>query len=755
MTIRVWHISDVHLSMDDNMEAIKKMHERKWAIGAWTFVDYIPAIAEFAQKNITDNDITFITGDIVHDMWGRPVYNSLNWLRNNIPGHIVICRGNHDRDWQVGKMKMSLNIPRFHIMGEGEIIQLGPFTIGCYSDHAVKTDDMSIVNEDYVKFANEIVSKAGCSDNSRIPIMISHYPVSPLTADLIAKSGVRAYMSGHVHCTEGNNPESVNGVNWTWYNLSAGLTDDKYIRQCFFSTGTVDVLRAKHGQPFKEIECLRQHVVSNQEIDRHRGQAGKFFKCNTKAIDRFHKVDPFNPRNIVSGLLCREKGLMQGSLLITHVNGVTVTPQQIYGTPKLAYPYINDNSRKFKDLSGYKYAAFMEKWNGMNVLFYQYMDAEGRAFITAKSKGTAFLNDSEVGNFLTLTKAALTEEVQNGLFEVFTFGGVSAVSFELCGIKEPHLVKYDFDICLKPLFYILPDGNIRPHVAPKDMLENVDIVALCKEHQQNDLNTNNAYRTEHGLPHRYEYEHFAVEGKVLFLMDENYNVIDRTLYKVKPLDIEEVHWQTFNNTMQGRVKEALLKIKAENSPVCEDTLRTELDMGPKEWNKFGRAVMAYLKESEANIARMVVLVGLPGSGKSTVAKELEKHGFVRVNQDDLGSRSACKKLAADSLKAHKNVVIDRCNFDGLQRKAWLDMATSFALTDVKAYMLDVPQDVCITRAGARENHPTIHSVEEATNAVTELGSKLTYPNLDEGFTAVKIFSNDSVENIVNNILENQ
>ena len=756
--IKIWHISDPHLSMNDDMQPIKKMNERKWAIGSWTFEGYLEAIQEFAQKNIRNDDITFITGDIVHDMWGKSVYNSLNWLRATIPGHIVICRGNHDRDWQVGKMKLSMSAPRFHIVGEGEMMQLGHFTIGCYSDHSAKTDNMQDLNKKCVQFARDLGYKAKTSD-AKIPIMISHYPVSLLTAEMIGKIGIKAYMSGHVHCTAGNEPEAVNGVYWKWYDLSAGLTDDKFFTECFFSTGTVDVLRAKHGQPFKEIESLRQHVVSNHDIDRHRGAAANFFKCSIKLADRFSKVDPFNQHNYVSGFICRDKGLMQGSLYITHVNGVTVTPQTIYGTPKLAYPY-KDSGTEYKQFKEYKWAYIGEKWNGMNVLFYKYLDANGIQYTTAKSKGTAFLGDSEVGNFLSLTREAMLAEpdITDQISNLLQYSDVQAVSCELCGTKEKHLVKYDFDIELKPLFVIKTTGDINPVVQSQTDLFFVtdrDIVKVCQAHQLRDLTANTVYREVRGLSHKYEYEHFAVEGKVLYLMDENYNVIDRTLYKIKPRDIEEVHWQTFNTTMQGRVAEAVSKILADGLQVSEEALKSELDMGPKEWDKFGRAVMQYYQKGEANTAKMFVLVGLPGSGKSTIASKLQEHGFMRVNQDELGSRNACKKVVAESLKKGISVVIDRCNFDLFQRKSWLDMAQSFAVTDIRAFILDVDVNTCIERASKREGHPTINGEEEVVKAINGINSKFTAASLEEGFSYVKTYKDLNVDDIVKDMLENK
>ncbi|CAM9862445.1 unnamed protein product, partial [Sphacelaria rigidula] len=57
---------------------------------------------------------------------------------------------------------------------------------------------------------------------------------------------------------------------------------------------------------------------------------------------------------------------------------------------------------------------------------------------------------------------------------------------------------------------------------------------------------------------------------------------------------------------------------------------------------------------------LVVLVGPPASGKSTLCKtRLPSH--VRVNQDELSSLAKCKKAATAALKEGKSVVIDATN----------------------------------------------------------------------------------------------
>ncbi|PVU97366.1 hypothetical protein BB561_000575 [Smittium simulii] len=74
--------------------------------------------------------------------------------------------------------------------------------------------------------------------------------------------------------------------------------------------------------------------------------------------------------------------------------------------------------------------------------------------------------------------------------------------------------------------------------------------------------------------------------------------------------------------------------------------------------------------------QMLILVGLPGSGKTCFSTMLVKYikSWERVNQDDVGSRSQCEAAASKFLKEGKNVVIDRCNFDEDQRKIWIKIA---------------------------------------------------------------------------------
>ena len=68
------------------------------------------------------------------------------------------------------------------------------------------------------------------------------------------------------------------------------------------------------------------------------------------------------------------------------------------------------------------------------------------------------------------------------------------------------------------------------------------------------------------------------------------------MYKIKPKDIEEVHWKTFDQNMKGIVKETILKMNQRNISFSEENLKIEMDMGKKEWSKFGSKVLKFIKE---------------------------------------------------------------------------------------------------------------------------------------------------------------
>ena len=108
--------------------------------------------------------------------------------------------------------------------------------------------------------------------------------------------------------------------------------------------------------------------------------------------------------------------------------------------------------------------------------------------------------------------------------------------------------------------------------------------------------------------------------------------------------------------------------------------------------------------------RLLVLCGLPGSGKSTTAQRLGQGGWVVVNQDSLGSRQACMKTARAALKQQGRVVVDRCNVNAAQRVIWTQLAVQeFDLQpdQMGCVWLDVPDHECGRRVLQRFGHSSM------------------------------------------------
>lgn len=118
--------------------------------------------------------------------------------------------------------------------------------------------------------------------------------------------------------------------------------------------------------------------------------------------------------------------------------------------------------------------------------------------------------------------------------------------------------------------------------------------------------------------------------------------------------------------------------------------------------------------------KLVLLVGAPGAGKSTLSKKYVDEGYVRVNQDDQGKRHLA--LFDEAILSQKSIIVDRMGFTKQQRSRYLEIAKEHGY-ETEIIILYVPSSICLERAFKRTDHPTVKDQDTAKKAVHYFFSK--------------------------------
>lgn len=142
---------------------------------------------------------------------------------------------------------------------------------------------------------------------------------------------------------------------------------------------------------------------------------------------------------------------------------------------------------------------------------------------------------------------------------------------------------------------------------------------------------------------------------------------------------------------------------------------------------------------------MIILVGLPGSGKSHFAESLQSskpNKFVRINQDQLKSRQKCEQRCRQAIHQGKIPIIDRCNFDIDQRRYFLQIAHESNIP-VDCIHFDYASKTCLNRCLNRGEHETI-TRKNAKMVVSRMNSQLNPPNCEDEQSDFQLYQNVNI-----------
>lgn len=132
---------------------------------------------------------------------------------------------------------------------------------------------------------------------------------------------------------------------------------------------------------------------------------------------------------------------------------------------------------------------------------------------------------------------------------------------------------------------------------------------------------------------------------------------------------------------------------------------------------------------------IVVMIGMPGSGKSLFSRAIviQNDDYVIVNQDSLGSLQKSIRMAKEQLDAGKNVIVDATNFKLETRQKWNELATSNKCNFIAVKML-TNKHICMHNNWYRH---IIEGKKLIPDIVYNIyGSQYVEPSIEEGFNNI-------------------
>jgi predicted kinase len=140
------------------------------------------------------------------------------------------------------------------------------------------------------------------------------------------------------------------------------------------------------------------------------------------------------------------------------------------------------------------------------------------------------------------------------------------------------------------------------------------------------------------------------------------------------------------------------------------------------------------------MTELVILIGIPGSGKTTWYRQNAAATHVHVSKDlmaDVRNKDTLQqKLIGDALMAGQSVVVDNTNPTAIVRAALIALGKRHGAR-VIGYFFDTPPKVAFVRNKQREGKARVPDA-----AVFVTAKKLVRPEMSEGFDELHVIAHE-------------
>lgn len=152
------------------------------------------------------------------------------------------------------------------------------------------------------------------------------------------------------------------------------------------------------------------------------------------------------------------------------------------------------------------------------------------------------------------------------------------------------------------------------------------------------------------------------------------------------------------------------------------------------------------------MATVHMMIGIPGSGKTTFARSLSKeHNYVIVSSDvvrmlhpDFDETKVWPevyRLCAENLKNNQDIIFDATNITPKVRARFDTELSKYHVKYQKiAYFFKTDVSKCIERVTKRNT--LSNELYLPTEVISSYGEKIIPPTTDEGFIEIKIIENN-------------